>query len=65
MAADPLLPFPSAKAGPVFISSHVTTTDGTLFEGSAEAAAAEASAATARVTSAVRNFVMGMLLVES
>jgi hypothetical protein len=29
-AADPLLPFPSAKAGPVFISSHVTTTDGTL-----------------------------------
>jgi hypothetical protein len=30
MAADPLLPFPSAKAGPVFISSHVTTTDGTM-----------------------------------
>jgi hypothetical protein len=30
MAADPLLPFPSAKAGPVFISSHVVTTDGTL-----------------------------------
>src|SRR3954471_4447959 len=27
---DPLLPFPSAKAGPVFIASHVTTTDGTL-----------------------------------
>src|SRR3954447_2614780 len=27
---DPLLPFPSAKAGPVFISSHVTTTDGTM-----------------------------------
>jgi hypothetical protein len=30
MAADPLLPFPSAKAGPVFISSHVITTDGVL-----------------------------------
>ena len=30
MAADPLLPFPSAKAGPVFISSHVITTDGAL-----------------------------------
>jgi len=30
MAADPLLPFPSAKAGPVFIASHVTTTDGTM-----------------------------------
>ena len=30
MAADPLLPFPSAKAGPVFISSHVVTTDGAL-----------------------------------
>jgi len=29
-AADPLLPFPSAKAGPVFIASHVTTTDGTM-----------------------------------
>jgi hypothetical protein len=29
-AADPLLPFPSAKAGPVFISSHVTTTDGAM-----------------------------------
>ena len=27
---DPLLPFPSAKAGPVFIASHVTTTDGTM-----------------------------------
>src|SRR3954452_24462039 len=25
-----LLPFPSAKAGPVFIASHVTTTDGVL-----------------------------------
>jgi hypothetical protein len=30
MAADPLLPFPSAKAGPVFIAAHVTTTDGAL-----------------------------------
>ena len=30
MAADPLLPFPSAKAGPVFIASHVTTTDGAI-----------------------------------
>jgi len=29
-AADPLLPFPSAKAGPVFIAGHVTTTDGAL-----------------------------------
>lgn len=29
-AADPLLPFPSAKAGPVFIASHVTTTDGVI-----------------------------------
>jgi hypothetical protein len=27
---DPLLPFPSAKAGPVFIASHVTTPDGTM-----------------------------------
>jgi hypothetical protein len=29
-AADPLLPFPSAKAGPVFIAAHVTTADGAL-----------------------------------
>jgi len=39
--------------------------NGTLVVGSAVAAAAEASAATARVTSVVRNFVMGMLLVGS
>src|SRR5436309_3042103 len=30
LAADPLLPFPSAKAGPVFIASHVTTADGVM-----------------------------------
>jgi hypothetical protein len=30
MAADPLLPFPSAKAGPVFIASHTLTSDGAL-----------------------------------
>jgi hypothetical protein len=30
MAADPLLPFPSAKAGPVFIAAHTTTTDGAI-----------------------------------
>ena len=29
-AADPLLPFPSAKAGPVFIASHTTTPDGVM-----------------------------------
>jgi len=29
-AADPLLPFPSAKAGPVFIASHTITSDGAL-----------------------------------
>jgi hypothetical protein len=29
-AADPLLPFPSAKAGPVFVASHVTTADGVV-----------------------------------
>ena len=30
MAADPLLPFPSAKAGPVFIASHTLTSDGAM-----------------------------------
>jgi hypothetical protein len=30
MAADPLLPFPSAKAGPVFIASHTITSEGAL-----------------------------------
>src|SRR5690242_15650829 len=30
MAADPLLPFPSAKAGPVFIASHTLTSDGAI-----------------------------------
>jgi hypothetical protein len=30
MAADPLLPFPSAKAGPVFVAAHTTTSDGAL-----------------------------------
>ena len=30
MAADPLLPFPAAKAGPVFISTHIVTTDGAV-----------------------------------
>jgi hypothetical protein len=29
-AADPLLPFPSAKAGPVFIAAHTTTSDGAI-----------------------------------
>ncbi len=29
-AADPLQPFPSAKAGPVFIAAHTTTSDGVL-----------------------------------
>jgi hypothetical protein len=30
MAADPLLPFPSAKAGPVFIAAHTITADGAM-----------------------------------
>jgi len=29
-AADPLLPFPSAKVGQVFIAAHTTTTDGAM-----------------------------------
>ena len=29
-AADPIVPFPSAKAGPVFIASHTTTVDGAM-----------------------------------
>lgn len=29
-AADPLLPFPSLKAGPVFVAAHTLTTDGVL-----------------------------------
>jgi len=30
LAADPLLPFPSAKAGPVFIAAHTLTSDGAM-----------------------------------
>ena len=29
-AADPIQPFPSAKAGPVFIAAHTTTSDGVM-----------------------------------
>ena len=63
------MPVPVAEMVAVLPSTFVEAwpeyfaVNGTLVVGSAVAAAAEASAATARVTSAVRNFVMGMLLV--
>src|SRR5438309_19782 len=58
-AASGPVPFPSAKGGPVFISSHVTTTDGALSSAS-NAAPVFGPAPTATATNATGKPTLGL-----